>query len=70
MELIVVVWNACLLTWHIYNWMIASDNEDYNQNPVGEVNIINIGGFTAMDEDSCFDNVVVLEGSFTPMDQA
>jgi len=50
--------------------MIASDNEDYNQNPVGEVNIINIGGFTAMDEDSCFDNVVVLEGSFTPMDQA
>jgi len=70
MELIVVVWNACLLTWHTYNWMIAFHNEDYNQNLIHEVGIIDIGGFTTMDEDSCFDNVDLLEGSFSPMDQA
>jgi hypothetical protein len=50
--------------------MIASDNEDCNQIPIDEVDIIDIGGFTAMDEDNCFDNVDVLEGSFTLMDQA
>jgi hypothetical protein len=46
------------------------DNEDCNQDPIGNVGIINIGGFTAMDEDNCFDNVDVLKGSSTPMDQA
>ncbi len=30
------------------------DNEDYNQNLINEVNIVDIGGFMAMDEDSCF----------------
>jgi len=46
----------------------AFDNEDCNQDLVDEVNIVDIGGFMAMDEDSCFDNVDVLEGSFAPMD--
>ncbi len=50
--------------------MIAFHNEDYNQNLIHEVGIIDIGGFTTMDEDSCFDNVDLLEGSFSPMDQA
>jgi hypothetical protein len=36
------------------------DNEDCNQDLVGNVGIINIGGFMAMDEDSCFDNVADL----------
>ncbi len=35
-----------------------------------EVDIIDIGGFTAINEDSFFDNVDVLEGSSVPMDQA
>jgi hypothetical protein len=48
--------------------MITSNNEHCNQNLVDEGCIINIGGFTTMDEDSCFDNVDVLEGSFTLMD--
>jgi len=47
----------------------AFDDEDYNQDSVNEVNIVDIRGFTTMDEDNCFDNVDVLEGSFTPMDQ-
>jgi hypothetical protein len=46
----------------------AFDNEDCNQDLVDEVNIVDIGGFMAMDEDSCFDNVDVPEGSFAPMD--
>jgi hypothetical protein len=37
----------------------AFDNEDYNQDLVNEVNIIDIGGITVMDEDSYFDNVDV-----------
>jgi hypothetical protein len=48
----------------------ASDDENYNQDLVDEVNIIDIGGLTTMDEDNCFDNVDVPEGSSTPMDQA
>ncbi len=47
----------------------AFDDEDYNQYMVDEVGIIDIGGFTTMDENSCFDNVEVPKGSFTPMDQ-
>jgi hypothetical protein len=46
----------------------VSDDEDYNQDLVDEVNIVDIGGFSAMDEDSYFDNVDVPEGSSTPMD--
>jgi hypothetical protein len=46
----------------------AFDDEDYNQDLVDEVGIIHIGGFIAMDEDSCFDNINVPEGSFTPID--
>ncbi len=45
-------------------------DEDYNQDLVDEVDIVDIGGFTAMDENSFFDNVNVPEGSSTPMDQA
>jgi hypothetical protein len=45
-----------------------SDNEDYNQDLIDEVNIIDIRGFMAMDEDSCFDNVDVPDSSSTPMD--
>ncbi len=48
----------------------TSDNEDYNQDLVDEVNIIYIGGLIAMDEDSCFNIVDVPEGSSTPMDRA
>ncbi len=39
------------------------------QDLVNEVGIVGIGGFMAMDEDSCFDNVNMLEDSFTPMGQ-
>jgi len=45
------------------------DDEDYNQDPIDEVGIVDIRRFTTMDEDNCFDNVDVLEGSFAPMDQ-
>jgi hypothetical protein len=45
------------------------NNEDCNQDMINEVNIVNIGGFMAMDGDSCFDNVDLLEGSSTPMDR-
>ncbi len=48
----------------------ASNDEDYNQNLVNEVNIIDVEGFMAMDEDNCFDNIDVLEGSSTLMDWA
>jgi hypothetical protein len=37
---------------------------------VDEVNIVNFGELKAMDEDNHFDNVDVLEGSSTPMEQA
>ncbi len=47
----------------------AYDDEDCNQNLIDEVGIVDIKGFTTMDEDSCFDNVNVLEGSFAPMDR-
>jgi hypothetical protein len=43
-------------------------DEDYNQDLIDEVGIVNIGGLMAMDEDSCFDNVNVLKGSSTPVD--
>jgi len=46
------------------------DDEDCNQGPVNEVDIVYIGGFMAMDEDSCFDNVDVPKGSSAPMDWA
>ncbi len=48
----------------------ASNDEDCNQDPVDEVGIIDIGGLTVMDEDNCFNNVDVLEGSFAPIDRA
>jgi hypothetical protein len=35
---------------------------------IDEVSIVDIGGFMTMDENSCFENVDVLEGSFAPMD--
>jgi hypothetical protein len=35
------------------------NNENYNQGLVDEVSIVDIGGLTAMDEDSYFDNVDV-----------
>ncbi len=44
------------------------NNENYNQGLVDEVSIVDIGGLTAMDEDSYFDNVDVQEASFAPMD--
>ncbi len=44
------------------------NDEDCNQDLIDEVNIVDIGGFMAMDEDSCFDNVNLLEGSSAPMD--
>jgi hypothetical protein len=47
----------------------AFDDEDYNQDSINEVSIVDIGGFMTMDENSCFDNVNVLEGSFAPMDR-
>jgi hypothetical protein len=46
------------------------NNENCNQYPVDEVNIIDIGGLTTMDEDSCFDNTNVPKGSSAPMDRA
>jgi len=46
----------------------ATNDEDCNQDLVDEIDIIDIGGLTTMDEDSFFDNVDVLEGSFAPMD--
>ncbi len=46
----------------------ASNDENCNHDPVDEVGIVDIGGLTVMDEDSCFDNVNVLEGSSAPMD--
>jgi hypothetical protein len=47
----------------------AFDDEDYNQDLVDKVGIVDIGGLMAMDEDNCFDNVDLSEGSSTPMDQ-
>ncbi len=47
----------------------VSNNKDYNQDLVDEVGIIDMGGLMAMDEDSCFDNVNVSEGSLSPMDR-
>ncbi len=35
----------------------AFDDENCNQDLVDEVDIVDNGGFTTMDEDSCFDNV-------------
>ncbi len=70
MELTVVVWNACLLIRHAYNWMMVSNDEDCNQDLVDEIDIVDIGRLMAMDEDGHFDNVNVLEGSFAPMDWA
>ncbi len=46
----------------------AFDNEDCNQDPINEVNIVDIGGFMTMNENSCFDNVDMLEGSSTPIE--
>jgi hypothetical protein len=47
----------------------VSDNKDCNQDLDDEVvGIIDIRGLTTMDEDNCFDNVDVLEGSSTHMD--
>jgi hypothetical protein len=48
--------------------MMVSNDDDCNQDPVDEVDIVDIGGFMAMDEDNCFDNVNVLKGSSAPMD--
>jgi len=48
----------------------AFDDYDCNQDLVDEVGLVDIGGLTTMDEDSCFDNVDVLETSSTPVDQA
>jgi hypothetical protein len=47
----------------------ACDDEDYKQNLVHKVSIVDIGGFMTMDEDSCFNNVNVPKGSSAPMDQ-
>jgi len=48
----------------------ASNDEDCNQDPIDEfVDIVDIGGLMAMDEDSCFDNIDVPKGSSTPMDR-
>jgi hypothetical protein len=47
----------------------AFDDENCNQDRVDPVGIVNIGGLVTMDEDGCCDNVDVLEGSSTPMDQ-
>jgi hypothetical protein len=44
-------------------------NEDCNQHLIDEVDIVDIGGFMTMDEDSCFDNVDVPEGSSAPIDR-
>jgi len=46
------------------------NDEDYNQNLVDEVNIVDIGRLVAMDEDSYFDSVNVQKGLSAPMDQA
>jgi hypothetical protein len=47
----------------------AYDDENYNRDLVDEVTIVDIKGLTTMDENNCFDNVDVLEGSFAPMDR-
>ncbi len=39
------------------------DYEDCNQDLVVELDIVDIGRFTNMDEDNCFNNVDVPEGS-------
>ncbi len=57
------------MTWHTYNYGVFND-EDYNQNLVDEVNIVDIGRLVAMDEDSYFDSVNVQKGLSAPMDQA
>jgi hypothetical protein len=46
----------------------AFDDKNCNQDLVNEVDIVNIGGFIAMDEDNCFNNVNVSKVSFAPMD--
>ncbi len=48
----------------------AFDNEDYNQDLVDEVSIVDIRWLTTMDEDNYFKNVDVQETSSVPMDQA
>jgi len=47
----------------------AFDDENYNQDWVDPVGVVNIGGLATMDEDGCCDNVDVAKGSSTPMDQ-
>jgi hypothetical protein len=47
----------------------ASNDEDYNQDLVDEVNIVNFRELKVMDADNHFDNVDVPKGSFVPIDQ-
>ncbi len=75
MGLLVVVSNPCLLTRHINLAYLqfddgVSNDADYNKNQVDEVGIVTIGGLATMDEDGRCDNVNVLEGSSSPMNQA
>jgi len=35
--------------------MVCFNNEDCNQDPIDEVDIVDIEGFMAMDEDNCFE---------------
>jgi hypothetical protein len=41
--------------------MVHLNDEDCNQDLVDEVDIVNIRGFMAMDENNCFDSVDVLK---------
>jgi len=48
----------------------VSNDDNYNQNHVDEINIVDIEGFATTYEDGRCDNVNVPKGSPTPMDQA
>ncbi len=48
----------------------VSNDDNYNQNHVDEINIVDIEGFATTYEDGRCDNVNVPKGSSTPMDQA
>ncbi len=70
MEFTIVVWNACLLIRHIYNWMIMFKDEECNQDWVDEGGIVDIGVFMAMIKIVVLTMLMWRKGSSAPMDRA
>ncbi len=50
-------------------YLQLDDATSNDEDPINEVNIVDIRGLITMDEDSCFENVNVPKGSSTPIDR-